>query len=111
MKNIFKNETDHFSWGKQKEYISHLDTIDADTKNKAINALSFLELEFGAKFLKTTSFNHPIRQMISNKTVYQIKDLIEFTDTLQILKKKIIITEDLLKNLLGKMMLKQKVYL
>jgi hypothetical protein len=87
MKNIFINERDHFKWGKQKEYISHLDTIDENTKNKAINALSFLELEFGAQFLKTTSVNHPIRQMISNKTAYQIKDLIEFTDTLQILKK------------------------
>ena len=53
MKNIFINERDHFKWGKQKEYISHLDTIDDDTKNKATNALSFLELEFGAHFLKT----------------------------------------------------------
>ncbi len=87
MKNIFINERDHFKWGKQKEYISHLDTIDDDTKNKATNALSFLELEFGAHFLKTMSVNHPVRQMISNKTAYQIKDLIEFTDTLQILKK------------------------
>ncbi|MFV8339356.1 hypothetical protein ACNQGL_08785 [Flavobacterium sp. LB3P21] len=87
MKNIFKNETDHFNWGKQKEYISHLDTIDAETKSKAINALSLLEIELGAKFLKTTSLNHPIRQMISNKAPFQIKDLIEFSDTLQILKK------------------------
>ena len=87
MKNIFINERDHFKWGKQKEYISHLDTIDDDTKNKATNALSFLELEFGAHFLKTMSVNHPVRQMVSNKTAYQIKDLIEFTDTLQILKK------------------------
>lgn len=87
MKNIFINERNHFKWGKQKEYISNLDSIDDDTKNKAISALSFLELEFGAKFLKTTSLNHPIRQMISNKAPFQIKDLIEFTDTLQILKK------------------------
>lgn len=87
MKNIFINERDHFKWGKQKEYISHLDTIDDDTKNKALCAFSFLEQEFGAQFLKTTSVNHPVRQMISNKAPFQIKDLIEFTDTLQILKK------------------------
>lgn len=87
MKNIFINERDHFKWGKQKEYISHLDTIDDETKSKVINALSFLELEFGAQFLKITHVNHPVRQMISNKTAYQIKDLIEFSDTLQILKK------------------------
>ena len=87
MKDIFINERDYFKWKKHKEYISHLDTIDEDTKNKVINTLSFLELEFGAQFLKTTSVNHPIRQMISNKTAYQIKDLIEFGDTLKILKK------------------------
>ena len=87
MKNIFINERDHFKWGKQKEYISHLDTIDDETKSKVINALSFLELEFGAQFLKITHVNHPVRQMISNKTAYQIKDLIEFSDTLQLLKK------------------------
>ena len=87
MKDIFINERDYFKWKKHKEYSSHLDTIDEDTKNKVINTLSFLELEFGAQFLKTTSVNHPIRQMISNKTAYQIKDLIEFGDTLKILKK------------------------
>ena len=87
MKNIFINERDHLKWNKQREYISHLDIIDVETKSKAINALSFLEQELGTQFLKTTSLNHPIRQMISNKTVYQVKDLIEFTDTLQILKK------------------------
>jgi adenylate kinase family enzyme len=87
MKNIFINERDHFKWGKQKEYISNLDTIDDETKSKVINALSFLELEFGAQFLKITHVNHPVRQMISNKTAYQIKDLIEFSDTLQLLKK------------------------
>ena len=87
MKNIFINERDHFKWGKQKEYISHLDTIDDETKSKVINALSFLELEFGAQFIKITHVNHPVRQMISNKTAYQIKDLIEFSDTLQLLKK------------------------
>lgn len=87
MRKIFINDRDHFKWSKQKEYISHLKTIDENTKIKAINALSFLELEFGAQFLKTTSINHPVRQMISNKTAYQIKDLIEFGDTLKILKK------------------------
>ena len=78
MKNIFINERDHFKWGKQKEYISHLDTIDENTKIKAIDALSFLEIEFGAQFLKTASINHPIRKMISNKAPFQVKDLIEF---------------------------------
>lgn len=87
MRKIFINDRDHFKWIKQKEYISHLDTIDENTKIKAIDALSFLEIEFGAQFLKTASINHPIRQMISNKAPFQVKDLIEFTETLQILKK------------------------
>ncbi|MBS4041318.1 MAG: hypothetical protein KGZ81_12065 [Flavobacteriales bacterium] len=87
MKNIYESERDHFKWSKQKEYISHLDNIEDDIKRKAINALSFLEVEFGAQFLKTTSINHPIRQMISNKAPFQIKDLMEFSETLQILKK------------------------
>lgn len=87
MRKIFINDRDHFKWIKQKEYISHLDTIDENTKIKAIDALSFLEIEFGAQFLKTASINHPIRQMISNKVPFQVKDLIEFTETLQILKK------------------------
>lgn len=86
MKNIFVNDRDHFKWKKQKEYISHLETIDENTKIKAIDALSFLELEFGAQFLKTTSINHPVRYMISNKTPYQIMDLIDFTNTLKTLK-------------------------
>lgn len=41
MRKIFINDTDHFKWIKQKEYISHLKTIDENTKIKAINALSF----------------------------------------------------------------------
>lgn len=86
MKNIFISERDHLKWIKQKDYINHLDSIDEATKTKAIKALDFLEQELGAKFLKTTSINHPIRQMISNKTSYQIKDLIEFADTLNFLK-------------------------
>jgi predicted HicB family RNase H-like nuclease len=87
MKNIFITERDHFKWSKQKEYISHLETIDDNVKTKAVKALDFLEQELGAKFLKATSSNHPVRQMISNKASYQIKDLIEFTEALQILKK------------------------
>lgn len=87
MKNIFKSERDHFKWSKQKEYLAHLETIDDETRFKAIEAICFLEKEFGRQFLKITTINHPLRLMISNKTPYQIKDLIEFTNTLQILKK------------------------
>lgn len=87
MKHIFKSERDHFKWSKQKEYLAELETIDDEVRFKAIEAISFLEQEFGAHFLKTTTINHPIRYMISNKTSYQIKDLIEFTNTLQVLKK------------------------
>lgn len=87
MKKIFFSERDHYKWSKQKEYISHLETIDADTKSNAINAISFLEQEFGVHFLKTASVNHPVRQMILDKAPFQIKELIEFADTLQILKK------------------------
>jgi len=102
MRKIFINERDLFKWSKQKEYISQLDTIDENTKIKAIDALSFLEIEFGAQFLKTTSINHPIRQMISNKAPFQIKDLIEFTETLKILKKENNNYNRLIQKLLGK---------
>lgn len=87
MKNIFKSERDHFKWSKQKEYLTHLETIDEETRFKAIEAISFLEKEFGKQFLKITTVNHPVRLMISNKAPFQIKDLIAFTNTLQILKK------------------------
>lgn len=87
MKNIYKSERDHFKWSNQKEYIINLETIDEKTRCYAIDAISFLEQEFGTHFLKTTTISHPVRFMISNKTPYQIKDLIEFTNTLKILKK------------------------
>lgn len=87
MKNIYNSERDHFKWSKQKEYLTYLETIDDETRFKAIEAICFLEEEFGKQFLKTTTINHPVRLMISNKAPYQIKDLIEFTNTLQILKK------------------------
>lgn len=86
MRNIFHNERDHYKWSKQKEYINQADNIDDYTRDKALIALTFLEQEFGAQFLKSHSINHPIRQMISDKTEFQIKDLIEFTETLRILK-------------------------
>lgn len=101
MKNIFITERDHFKWSKQKEYISHLETIDENIKAKAVKALDFLEQELGAQFLKATSSNHPVRQMISNKTAYQVKDLIEFSDTLYYLKSNNSNYEKLLRKLLS----------
>ncbi len=86
MNNIFHNERDYYKWSKQREFIAHMEGIDHDTRNKAINALMFLEHELGVHFLKIYSINHPIRFMISNKTGYQIKQLIEFVETMQILK-------------------------
>ncbi len=86
MKNIFHSERDHYKWSKQREYITHLDNLDDNTRSKAIEALIFLEKELGDHFLKIHSINHPMRFMVSNKTNFQIRDLIEFVDTLQILK-------------------------
>lgn len=87
MKNIYNSERDHFKWSKHKEYLKQLDTIDDEIRLKAIEATNFLENEFGNQFLKITTINHPVRLMISNKAPYQIKDLVDFTNTLQILKK------------------------
>lgn len=99
MKHIIDSDRDRFKWKKQKEYINNHDSIDENTKSKAIDAFSFLELEFGARFLKTTTINHPVRYMISNKTPYQIKDLIDFTNTLKTLKEE----DNNYKRLVGKL--------
>ncbi|WP_162128012.1 hypothetical protein [Flavobacterium phycosphaerae] len=86
MQNIFISENDHFKWSKQREYILSLETIDDTIREKAIDSLNFLEQELGRNFLKTYSVNHPLRQKISEKTKWQIEELIGFTDTLKTLK-------------------------
>lgn len=86
MQKIFVSENDHFKWSKQREYILFLETINDATREKAINSLYFLEQELGRNFLKAYSVNHPLRQKISEKTKWQIEELIGFTDTLKTLK-------------------------
>lgn len=86
MQNIFVSENDHFKWSKQREYILFLETIDDETREKAINSLYFLEQELGRNFLKAYSVNHPLRQKVSEKAKWQIEELIGFTDTLKTLK-------------------------
>ena len=79
MQNIFIIENDHFKWSKQREYILSLETINDAIRENAIDSLYFLEQELGRNFLKTYSVNHPLRQKISEKTKWQIEELIGFT--------------------------------
>lgn len=86
MANIDNSDRIHLKWGYLREYFNKIDTIDTETRGKAIKSLNFLEQEFGGKFLKTSSNKHPVRQLISNRTSFDIKRLIEFTNTLALLK-------------------------
>lgn len=86
MENIFNSESNHLQWATQREYLNNLETINESIRDNAIDALHFLEQELGRNFLKTYSVNHPVRQKISEKTKWQIVELIEFTNTLKALK-------------------------
>jgi len=83
---VFKNDNDHLEWHKQREYIIAMDGIDETSRKKLVDAYVVLEHELGKGFLKTSSYDHPIRQMISNRTDWQIQELIKFVETLLILK-------------------------
>jgi hypothetical protein len=83
---VLKHAYDHNRWNKQKELVSAIADIKQNTLNEYISALDFLEKELGKGFLKSSSNNHPIKQMIANKANWQIQELIQLVDTLRKLK-------------------------
>lgn len=83
---IFKNPDDHDKWSKQIEYAAIADNLDADTRQKLVSALETMVQIMGKSFLKTSHVNHPVRQMVSEKTEFRIYQLIEFADTIKTLK-------------------------
>ncbi|MEY4877578.1 MAG: hypothetical protein RL708_2728 [Bacteroidota bacterium] len=83
---IFKTTTDHEKWNKQIEYASAMDGIDETIREEFVSALIFMGEELGKGFLKTSSFNHPVKQMISNKADWQTNELIQFAATLKTLQ-------------------------
>ena len=83
---IFNKDSDHYEWAKRREFVAAMNDIDEDLRKKLILAYEILEQELGKGFLKSSHHNHPIRQMIANLTVWQIEELIQFTETIQVLK-------------------------
>lgn len=67
-------------------FASVQDNIDEATREELVSAFVFLDEELGNGFLKTTGFNHPVVQKISNKADWQIRELIRFVATLKRLK-------------------------
>jgi hypothetical protein len=86
MKDIFASDHDFNKWSKQKEFITSANDIEEETKQKLESEITFLHEELGKSFFKAFSHNHPIKKKFSNKATWQIHDLIEFSDALQILK-------------------------
>ena len=98
--NIFKNAEDHYKWDKQKCYALVADGLDVDTRKKYFEAVCILEKILGNSFFKSSHRNNPIRQMIIEKTEFRIFELIEFVETLQVLKESDINFSELQKKLL-----------
>lgn len=86
---IFKGSNDHKLWEKQIEYANQMDRIDKTMKSKYASAILFLEKELGRSFLSAKNKNqksHPLTQKVFNKASWQIIELIQFSETLKILK-------------------------
>lgn len=86
MKNISNSDYYYNRWNKQREFILSSDSIDKETKENIKNALFFLEGELGKSFFKSFSLNHPLKRKILNSAEWQVLNLIEFVETLKILK-------------------------
>ena len=84
---VFKQPDDRNKWKNQIEFVSVMEGIEENMRIKLVSALDFLEKELGSGFLKTSKSDHPVMQKISNRADWQIHELIQFADTLQILKR------------------------
>lgn len=83
---ISNNSENYNHWEFQKRYLSQIDGIDNQIRCDLINALDILKTEFGNSFLKRCSYNHPIKQKVTNWAKWQILEVIQFANVLQFLK-------------------------
>jgi hypothetical protein len=83
---VFQNQSDFKQWKKHKEYALLIDGLQIAEQSALIDSLDFLEHEFGTGFLKASEYHHPLSSKISNKTEWQSIELIDFVDTLKLLK-------------------------
>ena len=84
---VFKQPADHNNWNKQREYALKYEEIGKDWQQKLAHSYEFMRDELGSNFLKIKNQNNPIKQMVSNKALWQIKEFVGFTDAMRILKK------------------------
>tara|TARA_R110001592_G_scaffold94814_3_gene273953 strand:- start:59 stop:1207 length:1149 start_codon:yes stop_codon:yes gene_type:complete len=84
---IFQNSGDHKHWDKLIEYSAVYPGLDDEFRQRLANVLAFLKNELGKGFLKSSSKNHPINQLISDRIVSSALRLIYLGEFLQDLKK------------------------
>jgi len=83
---IFQQGTDNFEWPKLIEYAHKETEIRLNVRKKWVNALLFLRKEFGEKFLQSQKHQHPLFNILTAKSLAEIKVLLNFAATLQELK-------------------------
>ncbi len=70
-------------WEKQIRYAQINPDLTQEIREELINSLTYLKNLLGKSFLKTCGVQHPIAQKIYNKAFWQIKELIEFANTVK----------------------------
>lgn len=83
---VFKTPDDHLVWEKHIEYITKSPDYSLELKLRYIDCITFLSEELGRKFLKTAEDGHPLAIKIYNHAGWQTENLIEFAETLKLLK-------------------------
>jgi hypothetical protein len=74
-------------WDQYLTYISTLkDEVSPELKLKIESSYSFLRKEFGETFLSNHVKNHPVGSKIFNRAPWQLEELVDFTNTLKVLK-------------------------